>query len=123
MDFLDHDDSLGLLHRPRSVLPTRNLCSHPAPEQSKQGNPQSVRLTNSTSQAKRLRKADPEKNTAIYAEHEKQDWSPVGILKRTLYRPFYMLYKEPILVLITIYLSFIYGILYARKSPSYLVSV
>ncbi|KAF7979904.1 hypothetical protein HWV62_40296 [Athelia sp. TMB] len=67
--------------------------------------------------AERLRKAEPEKNAALYAEHEKHDWSPRGVLHRTLYRPFYMLYKEPILVLVTIYLSFNYGLLYARALP------
>lgn len=64
--------------------------------------------------AVRLRKSDPEKNGARWAEHEKLDWSLRGVLKRTLGRPFYMLWKEPILVLVTLYLSFIYGILYAR---------
>ncbi|KZP13990.1 MFS polyamine transporter [Athelia psychrophila] len=63
--------------------------------------------------AQRLRKSEPEKNAALYAEHEKHDWSPRGVLHRTLYRPFYMLYKEPILVLATIYISFNYGLLYA----------
>jgi hypothetical protein len=67
-------------------------------------------------QARRLRKADPVKNAALYAEHEKEDLSLYGIINRTLYRPFYMLYKEPILVLVTLYISFIYGILYARES-------
>jgi hypothetical protein len=70
-------------------------------------------------QARRLRKADPVKNAALYAEHEKEDMSLYGIINRTLYRPFYMLYKEPILVLVTLYISFIYGILYARESPLY----
>lgn len=62
-----------------------------------------------------MRGAEPEKNAALYAEHEKLDWSPRGVLHRTLYRPFHMLYKEPILVLVTFYLSFNYGILYARE--------
>jgi len=68
-------------------------------------------------QARRLRKADPVQNAALYAEHDKEDWSLHGIINRTLYRPFYMLYQEPILILVTLYLSFIYGILYARESP------
>ncbi|KXN84342.1 hypothetical protein AN958_12696 [Leucoagaricus sp. SymC.cos] len=50
---------------------------------------------------KRLRKQDPVANKHLYAEHEKQDWS----LK--------MLAMEPILVLVTIYLSIVYGLLYA----------
>jgi MFS transporter, DHA1 family, multidrug resistance protein len=60
--------------------------------------------------------ANPVKNAGLYAEHDKEDWSLYGIINRTLYRPFYMLYQEPILVLATLYLSFIYGILYARES-------
>jgi MFS transporter, DHA1 family, multidrug resistance protein len=66
-------------------------------------------------QARRLRKADPVKNGALYSEHDKTDWSFWGIIHRTLYRPFHMLSKEPILALTTLYLSFIYGILYARE--------
>jgi hypothetical protein len=49
----------------------------------------------------------------LYAEHERQDWSLRGVLHRTIYRPFYMLLHEPILVLITVYLSLVYGLLYA----------
>ncbi|KAK0217527.1 MFS polyamine transporter [Armillaria nabsnona] len=63
--------------------------------------------------AKSLRKDNPEKNADLYAEHEKQDWSVRGVLHRTLYRPFQMLLMEPILVLVTIYLSIVYGVLYA----------
>ncbi|KAF9458424.1 multidrug transporter [Collybia nuda] len=63
--------------------------------------------------AKRMRKSEPEANAKLYAEHEKQDWSPKGVIHRTLYRPFIMLAMEPILVLITIYLSLVYGLLYA----------
>jgi hypothetical protein len=58
---------------------------------------------------------DPEANQAVYAEHERLDWSVKGIFHRTLYRPFYMLAKEPILVLITLFLSLEYGILYGRE--------
>jgi len=67
---------------------------------------------NSPPQAKRLRKADPV-NTNLYAEHERQDWSLFGVLKRTLFRPFQMLALEPILLLMTIYTSIVYGLLYA----------
>jgi len=63
--------------------------------------------------AKRLRKADPESTKDRYAEHEQQDWSVKGVLRRTIYRPFNMLAMEPILVLVTIYLSLVYGVLYA----------
>jgi len=62
---------------------------------------------------KRLRKEDPVGNKNIYAEHEKQDWSAKGLLNRTLLRPFKMLAMEPILVLVTFYLSIVYGLLYA----------
>ena len=68
--------------------------------------------------AQRLRKADPVKNADIYAEHERADWSVKGVLHRTLYRPIQMLFVEPILLLVTIYLSLVYGVLYARTSPS-----
>lgn len=39
-----------------------------------------------------------------------------SIATRTLARPFIMLYQEPILWLVTIYLSVIYGLLYALFS-------
>lgn len=66
-------------------------------------------------QAKRLRKADPNGSSErLYAEHEKQDWSISGVIHRTIYRPFQMLALEPILVLVTIYLSLVYGLIYAR---------
>lgn len=62
-----------------------------------------------------LRASDPEKYKEFYAEHEKQDFTPKGLLHRTVYRPVNMMAKEPILVLITIYMSFVYGIIYARE--------
>lgn len=49
----------------------------------------------------------------VYAPHELQDRSLRTIATRTLFRPFEMLAKEPILVLTTIYLSLVYGLLYA----------
>lgn len=64
----------------------------------------------------RLRKEDPEGSKHLYAEHERQDWSFKGVIHRTLFRPFSMLLGEPILFLITVYLSIVYGLLYARKS-------
>ena len=63
--------------------------------------------------AKKLRKQDPEKNANLYAPHERGDWSLSGIVHRTLYRPFEILVLEPILVLVTIYLSIVYGLLYS----------
>jgi hypothetical protein len=66
-------------------------------------------------QAKSLRKIDPVANRSVYAENERQDWSLKGVLHRTLYRPFYMLAKEPILVMVTAFLSLANGVLYARE--------
>ncbi|PCH37698.1 MFS polyamine transporter [Wolfiporia cocos MD-104 SS10] len=72
-----------------------------------------AKLTAFFYQARRLRKADPVANANKYAEHERADWSWRGILTRTLYRPLKMLCIEPILLLVTIYMSLVYGILYA----------
>lgn len=69
---------------------------------------------------KKLRKEDPAGSKDLYAEHEKQDWSLRGVLDRTVFRPFMMLAMEPILVLITIYMSIVYGLLYARSYPFYI---
>ncbi|KAH8826531.1 MFS polyamine transporter [Flagelloscypha sp. PMI_526] len=66
--------------------------------------------------ARRLRKADPVANAHVFASLEREDWSLRGVLHRTLYRPIIMLAKEPILVLVTIYLSLVYGVLYALFS-------
>lgn len=46
-----------------------------------------------------------------------EDWSLKGISQRTLYRPFKMLMLEPILVLVTVYISVVYAVLYACKDP------
>lgn len=66
--------------------------------------------------AKEMRKEaeTPEIAKTIYAEHEKQDFTLGPLLHRTLFRPFQMLLLEPILVLVTVYLSIVYGVLYAR---------
>ncbi|KAJ6544474.1 MFS polyamine transporter [Mycena capillaripes] len=58
------------------------------------------------------RKADVVGTQHLYAAHEKQDWSVRGVVNRTLFRPFQMLAGEPILVLVTVYLSLIYGVMY-----------
>ena len=52
------------------------------------------------------------KNWAIRAKHDEQNVDFHELLVKYFLRPFEMLYKEPILILITIYLSLIYGILY-----------
>lgn len=75
-------------------------------------------LTNQTPpQVKALRKADPVENEHhLFAAYEKQDWSIGGVINRTLFRPFHILFVELVLFLITIYISVVYGVLYARAS-------
>jgi len=63
--------------------------------------------------AKRLRKADPERNKELYVESERVSWATRAVLERTIFRPFKMLLVEPILLLSTIYLSVAYGVIYA----------
>lgn len=65
--------------------------------------------------ARGLRKSDPVGNKDVYAEHERGDWSLKGVIRRTVSRPVEMVLKERILVLVTIYLSFVYGVLYSRE--------
>ena len=65
--------------------------------------------------AKRLRRVNPEKNKDLYAESERVSWAPRAVLERTIFRPFKMLLVEPILLLATIYLSVVYGVIYASK--------
>ncbi|KZV67553.1 MFS polyamine transporter [Peniophora sp. CONT] len=62
--------------------------------------------------ARRLRKEDPVKNKGVYAEVEKHGWDLRSLLDRTINRPFKMLGVELILILVTIYMSVIYGVLY-----------
>jgi DHA1 family multidrug resistance protein-like MFS transporter len=53
--------------------------------------------------------------TKNWAIHSKADENPLdfhSVVHTYLFRPFIMLVQEPILLLITIYLSYIYGILY-----------
>ena len=69
----------------------------------------------------KLVKEDPVGSKDLYAEHEKQDWSVSAVIHRTIFRPFYMLALEPILVLVTIYLSIVYGLLFGCK-PLYFAS-
>ena len=67
--------------------------------------------------ARELRKANPAGNKDVYAEHERGDWSVKGVVRRTLSRSVEMVLKEKILVFVTIYLSFVYGIMYSREFP------
>lgn len=66
--------------------------------------------------ARELRKVDPLGNKDVYAEHERGDWSLRGVVRRTVVRPIKMVRREKILVFLTIYLSFVYGVLYSRKN-------
>ena len=60
-------------------------------------------------------KEDPVGSKDLYAEHEKQDWSISAVIHRTIFRPFNMLALDPILIMVTIYLSIVYGVLFGRK--------
>jgi MFS transporter, DHA1 family, multidrug resistance protein len=71
----------------------------------------------------KLRKEDPIGSKDLYAEHEKQDWSINAVIHRTIFRPFHMLALEPILVMVTIYLSVVYGLLFGCKRSYFLLSV
>ncbi|TNY19034.1 major facilitator superfamily domain-containing protein [Rhodotorula diobovata] len=66
--------------------------------------------------AKRMRKEDPEKHGDKYAELERADFSLKSIAQRTLLRPIIMLFVEPIVLAVTIYLSVVYSVLYATFS-------
>ncbi|EDO15768.1 hypothetical protein Kpol_478p3 [Vanderwaltozyma polyspora DSM 70294] len=60
--------------------------------------------------AKQMRKAT--NNWGIHAAHESVELSVKDIVQKTVTRPIVMLFREPILLIITIYNSFVYGILY-----------
>ena len=68
----------------------------------------------------KLSEEDPVGSKDLYTEHEKQDWSIAAVIHRTIFRPFHMLALEPILVMITIYFSTVYGLLFGRKHSSFL---
>ncbi|CAD6893765.1 unnamed protein product [Tilletia laevis] len=65
--------------------------------------------------AKRLRKEQPEKYEDCFAEHEKMtaETSTLAIIKKTVVTPFKIMSLEVMLILITIYLSVAYAILYS----------
>ena len=52
------------------------------------------------------------KNWAIHAPADENQINVHEIVHKYLYRPFIMLAMEPILVLVTLYMSFIYGMIY-----------
>jgi DHA1 family multidrug resistance protein-like MFS transporter len=62
-----------------------------------------------------LRALHPEKNGGLYAENEKIKWTARELLNRTVLRPLKMLVVEPILLLVTVFLSIVYGIIYASE--------
>ena len=64
--------------------------------------------------AKRLRHST--EDWAIHAKHEEKGISLKDIVESFLMRPSKMLVLEPILVLITLYLAFIYGELPTRSN-------
>ncbi|KAK4048783.1 hypothetical protein OIV83_004549 [Microbotryomycetes sp. JL201] len=66
--------------------------------------------------AQRLRKQDPEKNSQLYADLERANFTPKTVFTRTLLRPWIMLASEPTLLLVTIYLAIVYSLLYATLS-------
>ncbi|KAI0254465.1 MFS polyamine transporter [Lactifluus subvellereus] len=55
---------------------------------------------------------DPVKSKDLRTEGEVK-WSAGVLLENTIYRPFKMLIQEPILVLVTLYTSVVYAVLYA----------
>lgn len=52
------------------------------------------------------------RNWAIHAPADENPVDMMSIIDKYLYRPFKMLFMEPILILVTFYMAFIYGILY-----------
>ncbi|KAL4780156.1 major facilitator superfamily domain-containing protein [Aspergillus varians] len=60
--------------------------------------------------AARLRRETGNEDLYAFLDHHKPTFS--DIVRKYLFRPFQMLFREPILVLITLYLAVVYGILY-----------
>ncbi|KAA1111700.1 hypothetical protein PGT21_008930 [Puccinia graminis f. sp. tritici] len=60
--------------------------------------------------AKKLRKETGD--SKYYSAHEKSDYSVKAIFRRTILRPFEMLFTESILLFVTVYLALVYGLLY-----------
>jgi MFS transporter, DHA1 family, multidrug resistance protein len=52
------------------------------------------------------------KNWAIHAKADETPLDVYSVIHTYLFRPFAMLVQEPVLLLLTIYLSYIYGIMY-----------
>ncbi|POV94904.1 hypothetical protein PSHT_15959 [Puccinia striiformis] len=60
--------------------------------------------------AKKIRKETGD--LKFYSAHEKADYSFKAVVRRTIFRPFEMIFTEPILMFVTIYLALVYGLLY-----------
>jgi DHA1 family multidrug resistance protein-like MFS transporter len=52
-------------------------------------------------------------NWAIHAKQERIEFNPRDMLRKYFTRPLRMLFTEPIVFLVSLYMSFIYGIIYA----------
>jgi DHA1 family multidrug resistance protein-like MFS transporter len=52
-------------------------------------------------------------NWAIHAKQERIEFNPRDMLRKYFTRPLRMLFTEPIVFLVSMYMSFIYGIIYA----------
>jgi DHA1 family multidrug resistance protein-like MFS transporter len=52
----------------------------------------------------------------MFAASENKKWTLRELLHSTIIRPFTMVIVEPILLLVTIYISVVYGIIYGRES-------
>lgn len=120
MGVLGDDDTCRCDCCPGYSMPSRNICASSSPSKSLSstfcgGHLITASFTTYT-QAKHLRKENPLVYQDAYAESERNKQSFSELLSKTLYRPVQMLIQEPILVLITIYLSAVYGVLYSRTS-------
>src|SRR6266446_3413679 len=52
----------------------------------------------------------------MFAESENKKWTARQLLQSTIVRPFTMVIVEPILFLVTVYMSVVYGIIYGCES-------
>jgi DHA1 family multidrug resistance protein-like MFS transporter len=55
------------------------------------------------------------KNWALHAEADETEINMKEIVQKYLFKPFQMLVMEPILVLMTLYMGFIYGTLFRPR--------
>ncbi len=114
LGILDHDDLCGFLHARRCCVPSRNVRARSSCPKGAASSRFPSTILNLV-QAKRLRALHPEKSKDLYAESEKIEWTIKELLNRTILRPLKMLLVEPILLLVTVYLSVVYGVIYASE--------